>query len=205
MKIVIKLGGSLIDYAPDIIKNIQKIKKHTIVIVPGGGIFANVIRDIAKKYKISEIKAHSMAILSMEQYGLYLLDKTDANRIESLDDAKIGVSILLPYNLLKDNDELIPSWDTTSDTISAWIAYKFGAKFIKVTSVDGVFDKDDTLIKKIDSIELLKMGTTCADLALPKFLSKRKMSCLIVNGKQIDRVINAIYGNAVIGTYVSGI
>lgn len=205
MKIVIKLGGSLIDYAPSIIKNLQKINDHTILIVPGGGIFADTIRSIAIKYNISDNAAHSMAILSMEQYGLYLIDKTNVNRIESFENIKEGVSIFFPYNLLKNSNEIIPSWDTTSDTISAWIAYKVGAKFIKITIVDGVFNKKGTLIKKINANELLKMGTTCADVSLPKFLIEKNMDCLIVNGKHSNRVIDAIYGDAVIGTYVDGI
>ena len=82
--------------------------------MPGGGIFADSIRSASKQYNIGEVAAHWMAILAMEQYAYYLLDKTNARGVESIYDLPCGVSILLPYRILRERDELEHSWDVIS-------------------------------------------------------------------------------------------
>ena len=214
MNVVVKLGGSLISSAPDVVNKLieysETSKDHnvSILIVPGGGIFADSIRSASKQYDIGEVAAHWMGCLAMEQYGYYLIDKTGADGIESIDDLPNGVSILLPYRLLKDRDELAHSWDVTSDTIAAWVASMVGveegvdARFVKVTDVDGVL-VDNELVQEIGATDLLSMGTTCVDVGLPEFIRTRNMDCVVVNGHYHERVIAAIEGDAVIGTYIT--
>jgi aspartokinase-like uncharacterized kinase len=143
-----------------------------------------------------------MAILAMEQYGHYLADGTDAKIVDSLEFDGNGTFILLPYDLLKKNDELPHSWDVTSDTIAAWVALKVGAaRFIKVTDVDGVYI-DGELMPEINAGELAGKET-CLDRDLPNFLMKNKMTCEIVNGNCPGRVIQA-FDSRVLGTVVKG-
>ena len=213
MNVVVKLGGSLINSAPDIVNKLleysENSKDHnvSILIVPGGGIFAGSIRSAGKRYDIGEVAAHWMAILAMEQYGYYLIDKTGARGVDSIDGLPYGVSILLPYRLLKETDELAYSWDVTSDTIAAWVADIAGAgvnaRFVKVTDVDGVL-VNDVLVQEIKATDLLAMGTTCVDIGLPEFVCTRNMGCMVVNGHHPERVIAAVEGEAVIGTYIKG-
>ena len=209
MIVVVKLGGSLISSAPDIVNKLVEYADSTkgydikILIVPGGGIFADSIRSASKQYNISEVAAHWMATLAMEQYAYYLLDKTNARGVESIHDLLGGVSILLPYRILKEKDELVHSWDVTSDTIAAWIAKQLDARLVKVTDVDGIL-LDNTLVREIGAIDLLDMGTTCADTELPNFIRKNSMDCVVVNGQYHERVVAAIEGVAVIGTRIKG-
>ncbi|MDO9516457.1 MAG: amino acid kinase [Methanosarcinaceae archaeon] len=208
MNVVVKLGGSLINSAPDIVNRLLEYSetskdRDTILIVPGGGIFADSIRTAGKQYNIGEVAAHWMAILAMEQYGYYLIDKTSANGVGSIDDLKSGISILLPYRLLKETDELAHSWNVTSDTIAAWIASMVNARLVKVTDVDGVLVENE-LVHEIGATDLLTMGTTCVDIGLPEFIRANNMDCVIVNGHYPDRVLAAVEGDAVIGTYIKG-
>ena len=213
MNVVVKLGGSLINSAPEIVNNLLeyansgKGRTVSILIVPGGGIFADSIRSAGKRYDISEVASHWMAILAMEQYGYYLIDKTGAKGIDSIDDLSFGVSILLPYRFLKKTDELAHSWDVTSDTIAAWVADVAGvgvdARFVKVTDVDGVL-VDNELVQEIGATDLLAMGTTCVDIGLPEFVRSRNMDCVVVNGHYPKRVVAAVEGETVIGTYIKG-
>ncbi|MBW6470868.1 MAG: amino acid kinase [Methanosarcinaceae archaeon] len=206
MNVVVKLGGSLINSAPDIVNKLLEYSetskdRDTILIVPGGGIFADLIRTAGKQYNIGEVASHWMAILAMEQYGYYLIDKTGAKGVGSIDDLQPGISILLPYRLLKKTDELEHSWDVTSDTIAAWMASMINARLVKVTDVDGVL-VDNELVQEMGATDLLSMGTTCVDIGLPDFIRANNMDCVVVNGHYPERVIAAVEGENVIGTYI---
>lgn len=206
--IVLKIGGSLIEYAHNLLKKLCYLdysarEPESIIIVPGGGIFANTVRDVSQKYNIFPDSAHWMAILAMEQYGFYLADLGKIKIIDDLDNIKEkSMSILLPYKLLKKNDELEHSWKVTSDTIAAWIAKKLKARLIKATDVDGIYI-NNKLVSTISARELIGRET-CVDLALPIYLIKEKINILVVNGKYPDRVINAIFNKKTIGTFIRG-
>jgi len=141
-----------------------------------------------------------MAILAMEQYGYYLADGMDVKLTDRLENTN-GTFILLPYNLLKNNDELPHTWDVTSDTIAAWVALKLKARFIKLTDVDGIY-MDGLLQNELNAKELIGKET-CVDAELPNFLMKNNMNCEIVNGNCPGRVVNALKGN-IIGTLIRG-
>jgi aspartokinase-like uncharacterized kinase len=197
--IIIKLGGSLIQSAKRIVRDLMEYTNSTgenILIVPGGSIFADTVR----KVNPSQEAAHWMAILAMEQYGYYLADGTDVkltDRLENTDET----FILLPYNILKKNDELPHTWDVTSDTIAAWVALKLKARFIKLTDVDGIY-LNGLLQNELNAKELIGKET-CVDAELPNFLMKNNMNCEIVNGNCPGRVVNALKGN-IIGTLIKG-
>ena len=170
---------------------------ETIIVVPGGSIFADTVRRVDP----GEESAHWMAVLAMEQYGYYLADGTGATLIDSLEIPAKGTYILLPYRILKEKDELPHTWDVTSDTIAAWVALKLGARFIKVTDVDGIY-LDGLLQNELNAKELIGKET-CVDAELPNFLMKYNMNCEIINGNCPGRVVNALKGN-IIGTLIKG-
>ncbi len=150
MRAVIKWGGSLIDYSK---KNLPKIaemtEEHEILIVPGAGPFANLIREIDRNYCLDPAISHRMAILAMDQYAYFLSQWSEKilciKDLDSFD--KKGLPVLL-YSHMEDPFE--PSWDVTSDTISAYIAKKLGFVLIVATDVDGVYIKNN-LKKEIKS------------------------------------------------------
>ncbi|MEZ5336203.1 MAG: amino acid kinase [Methanolobus sp.] len=193
--------------SPSIVKSLQdyfsKDEKHSILIVPGGGVFANHVRSISEKCSIGDDASHWMAILSMEQYAYYLVDKTGISAVNDIDNLKPGVSVLLPYRLLRESDRLPHSWNVTSDTIGAWIARETNSRFVKVTDVDGVM-ADDIVQKWMTAKELSRMGVTCIDSSLPGFLMENMMDCVVINGLYPERVIDAVIGKNVVGTHIKG-
>jgi aspartokinase-like uncharacterized kinase len=200
--ILIKLGGSLIRNSRMIVKNLVEYTNsnstsETIIIVPGGSIFADTIRRVNP----GEESAHWMAVLAMEQYGYYLADGTGAELIDSLEIPEKGIYILLPYRILKEKDELPHTWNVTSDTIAAWVALQLGARFIKVTDVDGIY-LNGTLQKGLRADEIIGIET-CVDAEFPTFLMNHKINCEIINGNCPGRLINALKGN-IFGTVVKG-
>ena len=54
----IKIGGSLSSYTEELIDLMQSLDKlsklYQLVIIPGGGPFADVVREIHRQYNLSE-------------------------------------------------------------------------------------------------------------------------------------------------------
>ena len=197
--IVVKLGGSLIHRAGELVNEITEYANKSgerILIVPGGSIFADTVR----KVNTSQEAGHWMAVLAMEQYGYFLGNGTGAKLVDNLN-LEDGVSILLPYNLLKKNDELPHTWDVTSDTIAAWAALQLKARFIKATDVDGIYI-NGVLEKELKASQLVGKET-CVDAELPHFLMRHKMNCEIINGNRPGRLAGALRGTFT-GTLVKG-
>jgi aspartokinase-like uncharacterized kinase len=215
--IVIKIGGSLIKSARELVRVLHRYaldEEERILVVPGGGVFADTVRTASDTYGISDEAAHWMAVLAMDQYGQYLADGTEATLVTDIDEGSIraGVSVLLVYDLLKRSDGgegsgegngIEHTWNATSDTIAGWVASRLGAVFIKATDVDGIL-RDGALVSEITARELLGMGKTCVDPVLPRLLISRSLDCRVVNGGDPGSVIDAIRGGGFRGTVIVG-
>jgi len=208
---LLKLGGSLIAESPRILKYLNKTinPDNKVIIVPGGSIFADNIREIAEEYNVNDSTAHWMAILAMEQYAYYLAGNVE--NIELVHDTTqitSTISILLPYTYIRKMglaSKLPQNWDITSDSITAMIAHELGLnKFIKVTDVDGILDynNDNEVIERISTAELSKMNSSCTDKHLPIFLERSSMQCIVVNGKYPNRIARIINEEVVLGTTI---
>lgn len=198
--IVLKIGGSLFDSARGLLKQVAN-EGRDVLIVPGGGAFADKVRDIYNASTLSDDAAHWMALLAMDQYGYFLSDGTGislANAIEGR-----GTRIALAYEILRKDDALPHSWDVTSDTVAAWMAFRAGARLVKATDVDGVF-RHGQLLTTVSASALQTMGETCVDKALPGFLVEHRMDAFVVNGRCIPRVLAAVRGEKTTGTTIKG-
>ena len=132
---VIKLGGSFA-FSPDLRDWIAAIagRAGRIVIVPGGGPFADQIRAAQAQMGFDDRAAHRMALLAMEQYGcaikslheaLSLADSVETIRRDLADDR---VPVWLPTQMVLSATDIPHSWDVTSDSLAAWLAGKIGAE-----------------------------------------------------------------------------
>lgn len=196
-------GRELVQFLGDYAKE----NELSIVIVPGGGPFAEAVKILSEQINISDDAAHWMAVLAMHQYGLFLAaGEPETPVVESIEEIQHAghICIVLPYKILKADDSLPHTWAVTADTIAAFIAHKLGEKtFIKVTDVDGIFDESDSLIKEIPPNELIKQDHKgCIDMELPRFLLQHDMRCVIVNGNHPERIIDVIEGRETICTRV---
>jgi aspartokinase-like uncharacterized kinase len=213
MTVILKLGGSLLANGRELVRFLSEyaFAKRTarqMVIVPGGGPFAESVRELQRCFGISDDTVHWMAVLAMHQYGLFLADGTPEipvlERLEDVRAAGTGLCILLPYRVLRADDALPHTWNVTSDTIAAFIAHKLGeATFIKITDVDGLLDENGAVINHIQAQELLEIEHPgCIDAELPQFLLEHGMSCVIVNGRHRERILEVIEGKATICTRI---
>ncbi|HUV03137.1 MAG TPA: amino acid kinase [Desulfobacteria bacterium] len=208
--VVVKLGGSLLTTGRELVQFLSDYAKKnelSLVIVPGGGLFAEAVKKLSERVNISDDTAHWMAVLAMHQYGLFLADgKPEIPVVESIAEIQHAdhICIVLPYKILKADDSLPHTWAVTADTIAAFITHKLGEKtFIKVTDVDGISDENGSLITEIQPNELIeKDHRGCIDVELPYFLLQHDIRCVIVNGNYPERIIDVIEGRETICTRV---
>jgi aspartokinase-like uncharacterized kinase len=220
MDAVIKVGGSLAEHPATLKVLCNKLseiaKKHRLLVVPGGGKFADAVRKFDQRYVLSADISHRMAILGMDQFGLLLsqiIPNSCATYLLSdavqLSEVKV-VPIFLPSQLMFQEDSLEPSWDVTSDSIAAYVASRLNAdKVILVTDVDGIFTSDPKkhsdakLIPELSASELLAFAQrTSVDRFLPKLLLKTQLDCYVVNGAYPERIEAILAGQSAVCTLV---
>jgi 5-(aminomethyl)-3-furanmethanol phosphate kinase len=130
--IVIKVGGSLaaIPRALDrVCAELNRASRnHRLLIIPGGGPFADAVREFERRVGVSSDAAHWMAILAMDQYALVLADRLE-NAVLVDEPGAIGkaaapgrLAVLAPSRWMRSADVLPHGWEVTSDSIAAFVA-----------------------------------------------------------------------------------
>jgi len=203
--IVVKVGGSVVEFAEQLFGHLQDLSKagKTILVIPGGWIFAEKVRELWRKGTINDETAHWMAVECMDVYGYYLSRFAQPVIPESfhelLEDLKPGVQVLIPGKLVRNHDELPHSWEITSDSIAIWVAGKIGAgTIIKATDVDGLMI-DGKIVSRISASQL--RNETCIDSYAPRLLSEYGLDIFVCRW---DRVKDYILRRAAIGTLIAG-
>jgi 5-(aminomethyl)-3-furanmethanol phosphate kinase len=100
-----------------------------IVVVPGGGPFADAVRDAQARAGFGDLAAHRMAILAMQQYGLMLQALEPRLGLAETEDELRGEApvVWLPWRMVGRLETLEASWDVTSDSLALWLARRIGA------------------------------------------------------------------------------
>lgn len=220
---IVKIGGSLAAYPKKLrtlCYSLSKLSKsYPIIIIPGGGEFADVVRIADKRFKLSVEASHRMAILGMDQYGFLLSDLIPGscvvNQFGAIKKAlDLGdLPIFLPSHFLLAEDSLENSWDVTSDSISVYIAGKLQIrKVILVTDVDGVYTFNPKEVSDAKLIEILfvkQLETfnqrTSVDKSLAKLLLKLQIECYVVNGFYPKRLENILEGQNTVCTLIKNL
>jgi len=143
--LVVKLGGSLAG-TPLLTGWLEALDLYPdpLVIVPGGGGFAEAAREMQKKMHFDNDVAHHIALVAMEQYGLALaalwprlaMAATPAAIGRALRTGRVACWAPAAMALAA---PLPKSWDVTSDTLAAWLAAHLRAErllLIKSAPVD---------------------------------------------------------------------
>lgn len=132
--LVVKLGGSTAGRI-EMEQWIAVLAGATLplVIVPGGGPFADQVRSAQGEMRFSDAAAHEMAILAMEQFGIVIAERhprlQPARSLDEFDAilAEGGVPVWLASQMTRKAD-IAPSWNVTSDSLAAWLCRQIGSR-----------------------------------------------------------------------------
>ena len=192
--VVLKLSGHLINYKEVIKETLRELRSLTniakFVVIPGGSVFADFVRELQGRVGFNDDAAHWLAIKAMEMYGTYILSLDESglfvetyNLLETynaLDNGKIP--ILMPYKVVRTVNELPHSWDVTSDSIAVYIASLLKANTVILAKpLDSVLYPRDNLVKRMTITELHKLSKDIIDPYTPELLYRVKTPLIIYN------------------------
>lgn len=143
---VVKLGGSL--SRSDNLRNWLQVlaAAEALVIVPGGGPFADQVRHVQDQWGFDDSSAHTMALLAMEQFGTMLCGLQTglvaAATIPEMRDAldRSLTPVWMPTWMVMAESMIPHSWEVTSDSLSAWLSGRLeadGLLLVKSVSFEG--------------------------------------------------------------------
>jgi aspartokinase-like uncharacterized kinase len=129
---VIKIGGGLTAVPGALDRVCAAVTAaacdHRILVVPGGGPFADAVRRFDRSFGLSPDAAHWMAVLAMDQYAHVLVQRiAGALLIEEpgavFERLKPGsAAVLAPSRWMRSADALPHTWEVSSDSIAAFVA-----------------------------------------------------------------------------------
>lgn len=151
---IIKVGGSLQD-SNELQAWLDAVIAHGAgrgVVVPGGGRFADAVRQAQRRFGFDDTEAHRAAVRAMEDYANLLQDRApELVPVSSLDDILDvvkggGVPVWLPSAMVIGNPDLPELWDVTSDSLALWLAQRLEAQgliLVKSLAVDDLRTLDE--------------------------------------------------------------
>ncbi len=132
---VFKIGGSLHDN-PRLRAWVAALATHgagRVVIVPGGGPFADAVRAAQARWGFPDADAHFMALQAMDQFGR-MLTAIEPRLARAQDEARLlallerGRAVVCPaVGVFAGDRSIAPGWDVTSDSLAARLAGRLGA------------------------------------------------------------------------------
>ncbi len=135
---IVKLGGSLAnsDELPKWLDVIATAGAGKVVLVPGGGPWADEVREAQKREGFDDGVAHRKALRAMERYGNVLAGMRAnlalADDIAAIDEVlRDGqVAVWMPFEMVVADASIPQTWDVSSDSLSAWLARELGAALL---------------------------------------------------------------------------
>ena len=192
---VIKIGGSLYnsEHLTEWLVAISECSPNRIIIVPGGGPFADQVRHADEKFGLKALHSHNMAVMAMQQYGELLASLCpilelagSKNKILYAWESK-KVAIWEPYELVQDECELDKTWDVTSDSLALWLA-----DFLEVKNV--LFVKSSEKIIDDASIASLT-DNNCIDVNVKKLSELYQLNIQFLHKSKFKKLRKLVYPN----------
>lgn len=151
--VVVKIGGSLFercegDAVPPgkALLSLLDRARVPVVIVPGGGAFADAVRSEQPVLGLSDPAAHQMALLAMHQMAHALVDLAPApgRLVIAASHAEIAqalaggrIAVWQPMAMVAQDPDISEDWTVTSDTLAAWLASRLGARHLVLAKAAG--------------------------------------------------------------------
>ena len=183
--LVVKVGGSLAETGRlASIAALIVAARIPVVVVPGGGPFADSIRSLQSTMNFDDAVAHRLAMLAMHQMAEFMVAQQDRlNIAQTLTDIssilKQGeVPVWAPLRSIAGDATVPADWSATSDSLAARLAELLGgARLALLKSVD--------VEKNADCEELARRCVV--DPVFPSIVARAGLSWSIFGPSDDDR------------------
>ena len=183
---VVKIGGSLLGSPelPHWLDTLVKISDGKVLIVPGGSVFADAVREAQGISQVNDAVAHHLALLAMDQFGL-LLAGMNAGLVTASSELEIAERgwqhrgiVWLPSHMVMADETIAKNWQVTSDSLSVWIANKINAEHLIIVKSAQLSDYAATV-----SVQTLKEAQLL-DQAFPEFIAVTNFTSWVLDKTQ---------------------
>jgi 5-(aminomethyl)-3-furanmethanol phosphate kinase len=179
---VLKIGGSVVESgnAAAVMRALAARRPRNLLLVPGGGAFADAVRAAQASHQLSDQAAHHMALLAMQMSAVMLADMApgfalaeERMQFETAWRADL-TPIWLPAPMALAAQSVAASWDVTSDSLAAWLAQQVAASQLLLMK------SCELPSTPCDAQELSRRGVV--DAAFPAFVQQCCFSWRVVSG-----------------------
>ncbi len=180
--LVVKVGGGLLRaYGLEGLRRAcaeasELARRQPVLVVPGGGPFADAVRAIDAQVGLGDELAHSLALRAMDQLGVLLAALLPT--AEPLTELLVprGLGLLVVARALAGRPEIPESWAVTSDSLAVLAAAGIGAdEAILLKPVAGVLARwpsDDPPLARLSAGELDELQDAGQGRAVDAYLSE---------------------------------
>ena len=190
---VVKVGGSVVkSHNLSLWLGVIKGSTLPVVIVPGGGIYADEVRDAQKREGFSDHVAHEKALMAMDRMAIDIATTDTIFKVVTAEPdihQYLGVSqipIWGPYEMCASCKAIPANWSVTSDSLALWLANKLGAENLFLIKSAGPPGEPHT------AEGLSKEGFV--DLAFPEFLRHSSVSSYIAGPNDQGNLASVLAG-----------
>jgi 5-(aminomethyl)-3-furanmethanol phosphate kinase len=179
--LVVKIGGGLLrDEGLDGLRRacaeVEEIAaRRSVLVVPGGGPFADAVRAVDEQVGLADDVAHGLALQAMDQLGgmLHALLPAGAELLTDLVVPR-ALGLLAAAPAFAGRPEIPESWAVTSDSLAVFAAAAIGADeavLLKpVAGVVGRWPSDDPPMASITAGELQELQAAGGGRAVDPYL-----------------------------------
>ena len=161
--------------------------RRPVLVVPGGGPFADAVRGVDAQVGLADEVAHALALRAMDQLGVLLREMLPA--AEVLDDlvAPRGLAVVRATPAFEDRPEVPESWAVTSDSLAVLAAAAIGAEeAVLLKPVPGVLarwpsDAPPLPALTADELQALQArgGGQAVDAYLPEAVRRTEVAVVV--------------------------
>jgi len=198
---VVKLGGSLAG-AGSLDGWLESLLAcpYRIIVVTGGGRFADAVRDAQGQLGFDDSTAHHLALMAMEQLARVVVARNPAFQLADTVDAIQSTitagrfPVWTPLTMVPGAADIAESWSVTSDSLAAWLAARLGAT--RLWLVKSRLPSHGVSLQSLTADGLV-------DPALPRYLADRSHLRLLGPG-DMARLPAGVAGDPTVGIAIGG-
>lgn len=158
-----------------------------VLVVPGGGPFADVVRAVDSRVGLADGVAHALALRAMDQLGVLLAPLLPGAELLSALAAPRGLALVMAASAFQNRPGVPESWAVTSDSLAVLAAGAIGAdEAVLLKPVAGVLARwpsDDPPLPALTAAELQALqargGGRAVDAYLPEAVRRTGVTVVV--------------------------